>query len=281
MQGHTLVAEDLRIMYSFSGEKSKELSEKYEADSSGDILVMLDTSPDQGMLDEGVAREVVNRVQKLRKTTGLKVADKVTMFYTIKPAEHSLNRILTEFGDYIETASKTPLRPLPSPAPSNPMGAEQYELKGAALTLTVSRGFPAGFTGGSPSSSGGPVPAAPWCNVSLLNCAPAPHAGSSEGALLLPASLSLAALTVAVQQVFGLYGVRLELCRDTAGKVPIDTTSDLDGQTVYAFKTGAEKTGGVGEVEGFNCKFVNVMAGGEVTSLLLVEVREGLVSLGG
>ena len=93
---------------------------------------------------------------------------------------------------------------------------------------------------------------------------------------------------MAVQQVFGLYGVGLELFMDTAGNVPIDTTSDLDGQTVYVFKTGAEKTGGVGKVEGFNCKFVNVMAGGEVTSLLLenprgrmVEVREGLVSLGG
>merc|ERR1712107_634539 len=33
----------------------------------------------------GVAREVINRVQKLRKSAGLKVADKVTMLYTVTP----------------------------------------------------------------------------------------------------------------------------------------------------------------------------------------------------
>merc|ERR1711962_611524 len=91
VQGHELTKEDVRIMYSFSGEKSKELSEKYEADSCEDLLVMLDTSPDQSMIDEGVAREVVNRVQKLRKSSGLKVSDKVTMFFTITPDGHNLH----------------------------------------------------------------------------------------------------------------------------------------------------------------------------------------------
>jgi Domain of unknown function (DUF5915) len=31
------------------------------------ILVLLDISPDESMLDEGLAREVINRIQKLRK----------------------------------------------------------------------------------------------------------------------------------------------------------------------------------------------------------------------
>lgn len=30
-------------------------------------LVLLDISPDQSMVDEGMAREVINRIQKLRK----------------------------------------------------------------------------------------------------------------------------------------------------------------------------------------------------------------------
>merc|ERR1711997_1410093 len=119
IQGHEIFQEDIRIMYSFAGDKSKELSEKYEADSAGDILVMLDTTPDEEMLEEGVAREVINRVQKLRKSAGLKVSDKVTMFYTVSPAEHSLSRIVVEHLDYIQTSSKTPLRSLPSPAPSS------------------------------------------------------------------------------------------------------------------------------------------------------------------
>ena len=31
------------------------------------VLILLDTTPDEAMLSEGVAREVVNRIQKLRK----------------------------------------------------------------------------------------------------------------------------------------------------------------------------------------------------------------------
>lgn len=34
------------------------------------VLVLLDVTPDQTMVDEGVAREVINRIQKLRKKVG-------------------------------------------------------------------------------------------------------------------------------------------------------------------------------------------------------------------
>uniref|UniRef100_H2Z863 Isoleucine--tRNA ligase, cytoplasmic n=1 Tax=Ciona savignyi TaxID=51511 RepID=H2Z863_CIOSA len=40
---------------------------RYEAHSDNDVLILLDVTPDQSMLDEGVAREVINRIQKLRK----------------------------------------------------------------------------------------------------------------------------------------------------------------------------------------------------------------------
>ena len=41
-------------------------------------MILLDTTPDQSLLAEGVAREVVNRIQKLRK--------KVTSFQTFTSA---------------------------------------------------------------------------------------------------------------------------------------------------------------------------------------------------
>jgi len=31
------------------------------------VVILLDTTPDQSMLDEGIAREIVNRIQRLRK----------------------------------------------------------------------------------------------------------------------------------------------------------------------------------------------------------------------
>jgi len=271
VQGHELTKEDLRIMYSFSGEKSKELADKYEADSFEDILVMLDTSPDQSMLDEGVAREVINRIQKLRKSSGLKVSDKVTMFFTISPANHNLSKIVGEYLDYIQSSSKTPLRPLPSSPPSSYLNKEEYELKGAKLTLTVSKGFPADYSGGvNGSLDGDMVPAVPWCNVHLLNCQPASYISSSQGGILLPQDLNLSSLISLVQQLFGVYGLKLELYLDPSRKTKLDSVSNLDGKTIYVFRsTDAVKVEGVQDTEGFNCKFVNVMVGGVANSLLL------------
>lgn len=271
VQGHELTKEDLRIMYSFSGEKSKELADKYEADSFEDILVMLDTSPDQSMLDEGVAREVINRIQKLRKSSGLKVSDKVTMFFTISPANHNLSKIVGEYLDYIQSSSKTPLRPLLSSPPSSYLNKEEYELKGAKLTLTVSKGFPADYSGGvNGSLDGDMVPAVPWCNVHLLNCQPASYISSSQGGILLPQDLNLSSLISLVQQLFGVYGLKLELYLDPSRKTKLDSVSNLDGKTIYVFRsTDAVKVEGVQDTEGFNCKFVNVMVGGVANSLLL------------
>lgn len=40
----------------------------------------MDTTPDQAMQDEGVAREIINRVQKLRKKAGLVPTDPVRQY---------------------------------------------------------------------------------------------------------------------------------------------------------------------------------------------------------
>lgn len=62
--GEEVKYEDLKISYSLNNQKMHDL---YEADSDGNIIVLLDISSDQSMQDEGLAREIVNRVQKLRK----------------------------------------------------------------------------------------------------------------------------------------------------------------------------------------------------------------------
>ena len=43
------------------------MSEQYAACADGSLMVLLNIVQDQGMVDEGVAREVVNRIQRMRK----------------------------------------------------------------------------------------------------------------------------------------------------------------------------------------------------------------------
>ena len=127
--GHDLGLEDLRIMYSFGEDGSKS---KYEAQSDNEVLVLLDCTPDQSMLDEGIAREVVNRIQKLRKKAGLQPQDEVTLYFKVDPDKHDLVRIIENYTDYIETTTKNPLVFVPGESSTleEKIAEEQYDLKG-------------------------------------------------------------------------------------------------------------------------------------------------------
>lgn len=65
-----------------------------------DLTVALDMTLTDELVQEGLAREIVNRVQNLRKTGGFEVTDRIVLFVEnndkIEPA-------LDKFGDYICT----------------------------------------------------------------------------------------------------------------------------------------------------------------------------------
>lgn len=62
--GHEISTSDLKVSYQLGDEQ---MHQRYEPNSDGDVVVLADVSSDQTMQDEGLAREVVNRIQKLRK----------------------------------------------------------------------------------------------------------------------------------------------------------------------------------------------------------------------
>jgi len=234
--------------------------------------VLLDTTPDQEMLDEGVAREVVNRVQKLRKSAGLKVDDQVTMMYDVSPKDHYLAGVITKFSEYIQTSSKTPLKLMTS-QPKDCIKKESYELKGAKLELHVT-------PGGSPlpGSYLGPGcnPASGWVNLVLLGAPPPSYIGSNQaGVILNSSSVDIATLTEFAEDVFGLYNVKLELFTQT-NKV-FDKISKYDeivsGSTVFVARWNDQGKSFMPPSNGFNCYFVNVDVGGKVTSVLLENPR--------
>ena len=133
--GHDLGPEDLRIMYNF-GEKGT--TSKFEAHSDNDVLVLLDCTPDQSMIDEGTAREVVNRIQKLRKKAGLKPQDEVTLYYKVSPTKDDLLRVINEYVEYIETSTKNPVvLETEKSNLGNKIIEESYVLKGKLILSTI------------------------------------------------------------------------------------------------------------------------------------------------
>lgn len=62
-----------------------------------EICVLLNTKQDQKLKNVGIVREVINKIQKLRKSAGLKVDDDIIIFYAIKEnAKNIANAIESE-----------------------------------------------------------------------------------------------------------------------------------------------------------------------------------------
>lgn len=51
------------------------IAEEVDAAGDGEVLVVMDLRPDEELVAAGLAREVVNRVQRLRKKAGLQATD--------------------------------------------------------------------------------------------------------------------------------------------------------------------------------------------------------------
>lgn len=57
--------------------------EKWESSSDNDVIVLLDSTLYPELMDTGLARELINRVQRLRKKAGLVPTDDVIMEYRV------------------------------------------------------------------------------------------------------------------------------------------------------------------------------------------------------
>jgi isoleucyl-tRNA synthetase len=72
--------------------------------SSDGITVALDISISQSLKEEGIARELVNRIQNLRKDSGFEVTDKITVYLQNEPI---IEKAIQNNEQYIKTETLT------------------------------------------------------------------------------------------------------------------------------------------------------------------------------
>ncbi|HJW29667.1 MAG TPA: class I tRNA ligase family protein, partial [Saprospiraceae bacterium] len=72
----------------------------WQVASEDGITVALDVSLDQDLISEGTARELVNRIQNLRKSQGLNVTDRIVI--QVEDLE-GISHAVTSYGEYIKT----------------------------------------------------------------------------------------------------------------------------------------------------------------------------------
>jgi isoleucyl-tRNA synthetase len=92
IRGHTIGFDDIELR--------RERHEGIEVETEGEITVALSTEITDELRAEGHARELVNRVQNLRKSRGLEVTDRILLFCA---CDEELKHALEAHQDYIRT----------------------------------------------------------------------------------------------------------------------------------------------------------------------------------
>jgi isoleucyl-tRNA synthetase len=100
----------------------------------GGYAVALDTAVSPELADEGLARDLVHRLQTMRKNAGFDIADHITTHYE---GDADITRVLRQFEDYVrqETLSQEFVEGPPPPDAY----VEEHKLGGRSVRLAVKR----------------------------------------------------------------------------------------------------------------------------------------------
>ncbi|PWA75708.1 isoleucine--tRNA ligase, cytoplasmic [Artemisia annua] len=143
--GHCLKRTDIEIVRGFKLHDGV-AQEQMDASGDGDVLVIIDLRTDDSLFEAGFAREVVNRVQKLRKKSALAPTDSVEVYFSSLDDDKSVSAgILQSQEAYIKEALGCSLLDcslIPSRSVVNAEGTYK-NISNRDFKITLSRSTPA------------------------------------------------------------------------------------------------------------------------------------------
>jgi len=99
-----------------------------------DLMVMLDTDIPPELAAEGMAREIVRRLQTMRRSAGFDIADHITTYYQ---GEAYLSQVMADSAEYIK--QETLSEQLVEGVPEEGAFTQSHKLAGLDLLLGVKR----------------------------------------------------------------------------------------------------------------------------------------------
>jgi isoleucyl-tRNA synthetase len=103
--------------------------------SEGEWTVALDTTLDEELINEGWAREFVNRVQNMRKDAGFDVVDRIRIYYE---GSDTLWRALEHATAYVKNETLAEALERRANAINN-AHREEWEINGEQTTISIER----------------------------------------------------------------------------------------------------------------------------------------------
>lgn len=125
----------LRVQKIFNDDYSK--NAEYGCSTDEHTSVMLKTSMDDNLKQMGLSREITNRIQKLRKSTGVSIDDQIEVYFTA-PAKGALTAVLDNHSDKIRDLIKMPFMHLNKKQPNQVViGHTLFENDNESVEITI------------------------------------------------------------------------------------------------------------------------------------------------
>lgn len=106
LNGYKLEFEDVKITPKCDTSRFGQ----YEADFDGNVIVLLDTTPDEEMVNEGVLRDIGNRIQRLRKDLKIVPTDEIVVYFNVADQNSKLNNLMKKSIEFVENTIKKPFK---------------------------------------------------------------------------------------------------------------------------------------------------------------------------
>ena len=102
--------------------------EGYDAAFLNDNFIVIDTKLSDSLIKEGIARELVSKVQNIRKESGLDISDRITLYY-----DGDIKDVISQFESYIKDEV------LALSIEENTNLDKEYDLNGKIVKLDVKK----------------------------------------------------------------------------------------------------------------------------------------------
>jgi len=129
------VLEELNVKSIKFVETMEELNKtNFVTSTEGEVAVAVSKDIPIELLAEGLAREIVHRLQTMRRSAGFEIADYITTFYQ---GDEYVRQVMTDFADYLK--QETLSRQLVEGAPTEGTFTETHKLSGHIIVLGVKK----------------------------------------------------------------------------------------------------------------------------------------------
>ena len=129
IEGENVSQDEVELVRQFNGD-----AKKFSSLTQGPLLVILNIEKDEKLMEEATVREVMNRIQRLRKKAEVKPTDSINIYFK---ADKALTGVITRNLEEIVATIGMPVIDDQNTRDGKDHTSEETDVDGAKLALTI------------------------------------------------------------------------------------------------------------------------------------------------